>query len=52
LVISNKLNFSAGPGALPDKVLKEASQSIIALDNSRVSVLGMSHRSEDQVTIQ
>ena len=46
LVISNKLNFSAGPGALPDKVLTEASQSIIALENSGISVLGMSHRSE------
>lgn len=41
----NELNFSAGPGALPDAVLRQAQQAILALPETGVSVLGMSHRS-------
>ncbi len=41
-----QLNFSGGPGALPEKVLKEAQEAIIALPDSGISVLGMSHRSD------
>lgn len=44
--LSNQFNFSAGPGALPQKVLEQASQSIIALPETGISVLGMSHRSD------
>jgi phosphoserine aminotransferase len=43
---SNELNFSAGPGALPEPVLREAQDAIVALPETGVSVLGMSHRSE------
>jgi phosphoserine aminotransferase len=42
----NKFNFSGGPGALPDEVLEEASQALLALPETGLSVLGMSHRSE------
>jgi phosphoserine aminotransferase len=41
----NALNFSAGPGALPEEVLQQAQQAIIALPETGLSVLGMSHRS-------
>lgn len=41
----NELNFSAGPGALPQSVLDQVQQSIIALPETGMSVLGMSHRS-------
>jgi phosphoserine aminotransferase len=42
---ANELNFSAGPGALPLAVLQEAQQAILALPETGLSVLGMSHRS-------
>lgn len=38
-------NFSGGPGALPSTVLQKASQALLALPETGVSVLGMSHRS-------
>lgn len=41
----NKMNFSAGPGALPTEVLVEASRAVEALSETGISVLGMSHRS-------
>jgi phosphoserine aminotransferase len=43
---SNTLNFSGGPGALPDTVLAQSRQAIEALPETGVSVLGMSHRSD------
>jgi phosphoserine aminotransferase len=43
--MSNTMNFSAGPGALPREVLWEASKAVEALPETGVSVLGMSHRS-------
>ena len=42
----NQRNFSAGPGALPESVLRDVEQAIHALPETGVSVLGMSHRSE------
>ena len=44
-VTTNELNFSAGPGALPESVLRQAQQAILALPETGLSVLGMSHRS-------
>jgi phosphoserine aminotransferase len=44
-VLSNQLNFSAGPGALPAEVLQQTQQAVIALPETGLSVLGMSHRS-------
>ncbi|RDU97809.1 3-phosphoserine/phosphohydroxythreonine transaminase [Trinickia dinghuensis] len=43
---ANTLNFSAGPGALPATVLAQTRDAIVALPETGVSVLGMSHRSE------
>jgi phosphoserine aminotransferase len=42
----NELNFSAGPGALPETVLNQVQESILALPETGMSVLGMSHRSD------
>lgn len=41
----NQLNFSGGPGALPDTVLEQVRQAVIELPETGLSVLGMSHRS-------
>ncbi|WP_206956239.1 3-phosphoserine/phosphohydroxythreonine transaminase [Trinickia acidisoli] len=43
---SNTLNFSAGPGALPATVLTQTRDAIVALPETGISVLGMSHRSD------
>jgi phosphoserine aminotransferase len=45
VALRNELNFSAGPGALPPRVLAQAQASIEALPETGLSVLGMSHRS-------
>jgi len=44
--MSNELNFSGGPGALPASVLQQLQQAMIALPDTGLSVLGMSHRSD------
>ncbi len=40
-------NFSAGPGILPEEVLKQASQACINFDNMNLSLLEISHRSKN-----
>ena len=42
----NELNFSGGPGALPATVLQQAQRAVMALPETGLSVLGMSHRSD------
>ncbi|HEY3595949.1 MAG TPA: phosphoserine transaminase [Paraburkholderia sp.] len=42
----NALNFSGGPGALPETVLEQTQNAIVALPETGMSVLGMSHRSD------
>jgi len=42
----NELNFSGGPGALPEKVLLQVQESIIEVPEVGLSVLGISHRSD------
>ncbi|MBI5890311.1 MAG: phosphoserine transaminase [Nitrosomonadales bacterium] len=42
----NRLNFSAGPGALPESVLLLAQQSIVEVPGVGLSILGISHRSD------
>jgi hypothetical protein len=44
-MLSNSLNFSGGPGALPASVLEQTQQAIVALPETGLSILGMSHRS-------
>lgn len=46
-----KHNFSAGPCILPQEVFKEASQAILDLNDSGLSILEISHRSKDFVDI-
>ncbi|TAM02806.1 MAG: aminotransferase class V-fold PLP-dependent enzyme, partial [Rhodanobacter sp.] len=45
-MLSNLLNFSGGPGALPPSVLDQTQRAIIALPDTGISILGMSHRSD------
>ena len=42
----NALNFSGGPGALPESVLREVQQAIVEVPETGLSVLGISHRSD------
>jgi phosphoserine aminotransferase len=42
----NSLNFSGGPGALPESVLLQVQESIIEVPEVGLSVLGISHRSD------
>lgn len=42
--MSRKLNFNAGPGALPDEVLQEAANAVLDYNNSGLSILEISHR--------
>lgn len=42
----NSLNFSGGPGALPESVLLQAQESILEVPEVGLSILGISHRSD------
>ncbi|HET8736464.1 MAG TPA: 3-phosphoserine/phosphohydroxythreonine transaminase [Pricia sp.] len=46
-----KHNFSAGPCILPQEVLSKASQAVVELDNSGLSLIEISHRSAAFVEI-
>src|SRR4051812_36829810 len=40
-------NFSAGPGILPEEVLKQSAEACINFDNLNLSLLEISHRSKN-----
>jgi len=42
----NRLNFSGGPGVLPESVLLQARDAMITVPEAGLSVLGISHRSD------
>ena len=42
----NRLNFSGGPGVLPESVLLQSQEAMIAVPEVGLSVLGISHRSD------
>lgn len=44
---NRKLNFNAGPAALPPEVLQEAAEAVIAYKNSGLSVLELQHRGKE-----
>ena len=44
--LQNSLNFSGGPGALPESVLLLAQQAMLEVPELGLSVLGISHRSD------
>ena len=46
-----KHNFSAGPCILPQEVLQEASQAILNFDNLDLSLIEISHRSKNFVSV-
>lgn len=46
-----KHNFSAGPSILPQEVFEKAAQAVIEFNNSGLSLLEISHRSKDFVTV-
>ena len=46
-----KHNFSAGPSILPHEVIKEASNAILDINSSGLSLVEISHRSKDFVEI-
>ena len=46
-----KWNFSAGPAAIPEQVLLEAQNEMLEWQGSGMSVMEMSHRSEDSMTL-
>ena len=46
-----KWNFSAGPAAIPEVVLKEAQAEMLEWKGSGMSVMEMSHRSSDYINI-
>lgn len=47
LAMTKVHNFSAGPGILPQEVLKQASEACINFDNLNLSLLEISHRSKN-----
>ena len=46
-----KHNFSAGPSILPQEVINQASKAIIELDNIGLSLIEISHRSKEFISI-
>lgn len=49
--MSRKFNFCAGPAALPEAVLKQASEELVDFRGAGLSVMEMSHRSSEIVEI-
>jgi len=43
---ANQLNFSGGPGALPESVLQQLHTAMLCVPEVGLSILGISHRSE------
>jgi len=46
-----KINFNAGPAALPNEVLQEASKAVIEYNNSGLSILELPHRGKEFIAI-
>lgn len=44
-------NFSAGPGTLPEEVLEKAKEEMLDWNGTGISVMEMSHRSKEYVSI-
>ncbi|TVQ70187.1 MAG: 3-phosphoserine/phosphohydroxythreonine transaminase [Oceanospirillales bacterium] len=49
--MTRKFNFSAGPAALPDEVLLEAQQNLADWQGKGLSIMEMSHRSDEFVAV-
>jgi phosphoserine aminotransferase len=46
-----KFNFSAGPSMLPSEVMKKASAEFLNWNNTGMSVMEMSHRGKEYMSI-
>jgi len=46
-----KHNFSAGPSILPREVVEDASKAVLNINNKNLSILEISHRSKDFISI-
>ncbi|MEL6916459.1 MAG: 3-phosphoserine/phosphohydroxythreonine transaminase, partial [Bacteroidota bacterium] len=46
-----KHNFSAGPCILPQEVMQKAAEAVIDFNDSGLSLIEISHRSKDFVTV-
>ena len=44
-------NFSAGPAALPESVLRQAAEEMLDWHGSGMSVMEMSHRGKEFISI-
>jgi len=42
----NSINFSGGPGVLPESVLRQVQEAIVEVPETGLSILGISHRSD------
>jgi phosphoserine aminotransferase len=49
--VSRVYNFSAGPGALPEEVLKQAQEDMLDWQGTGMSVMEMSHRGKPYMSI-
>lgn len=49
--MTRKFNFSAGPAALPEAVLKQAQQDLVDWQGKGLSIMEMSHRSDEFVAV-
>ena len=49
--MSRVFNFSAGPAMLPDEVMKKAASEMTDWNGSGMSVMEMSHRGKEFVSI-
>lgn len=45
------INFGAGPGKLPKEVFLQVQQELLDYGNTGLSVMEMSHRSNDYITM-
>lgn len=50
-MMSRVYNFSAGPAALPEEVLKQAQEEMLEWNDSGMSVMEMSHRGKEFMSI-
>ena len=50
--MSRGYNFSAGPAALPDEVLRQAQAELLEWDGARASVMEISHRGKDFIALK
>ncbi|QEW05686.1 3-phosphoserine/phosphohydroxythreonine transaminase [Nitrincola iocasae] len=49
--MTRKFNFSAGPAALPDEVLQQAQRDLCDWQGKGLSIMEMSHRSDEFVSV-